>query len=151
MRQYKKYIYPFIRFLGVGICLILGIGFMCGCEFGGDITERFSGQWYDEKNDISVDITKESEDTFLVFITSEKEEDEMYIWEMECRLQDKTITYKNGKKSVVSYDSYGNALEEAEYESGTGSFSIRFGKLIWNDEVEDVAKGLRFQKSETLK
>lgn len=149
MRHCKTNILSRFRICSVAVCLFLVIGFFCGCEFGGDITERFSGQWYSEENNISVDIIKESEDTFSVFITSENEEGGMDIWEMDCRLQDKMLSYKNGKKSAVSYDSYGNAIEEAEYEKGTGSFKIRFGKLIWDDEAENIAKGLWFLKSDT--
>lgn len=121
--------------------------FFGGCSFNKDKTD-FAGQWNSETKGVTVDISLEENDCYLINVTAQKDEDSIYSWEMEGQIQKNGLVYSGGSLYEVSYDQYGNALEELVYEDGSGSFEIRNHMLFWEDEKEGFGDSITLEKSD---
>lgn len=124
-------------FIGMTLCLIL----FSGCSV---FPDKYQGQWHEKENqDISIDIVKEDTKYFIT-ITATQDEDSIFFWELEAEKDGDSIVYENAEKYSVTYDNYGNAVEEELYTDGKGSFSKKGKNLIWEDKTESFAKDLYF-------
>ncbi len=138
IKKYKKQIIVLV----VCACVIL-IAFI-GYSGIFDMNRKYIGQWQDkDENGIYADIVANG-DLYTINITAGDDEDTIFYWEMEGRKNGNSITYENGMKYKVSYDTYGNALEEEVYTDGKGTFSVKNNKLYWIDETEGFSKNTYF-------
>ncbi len=136
--KYKKQI------IALAVCILIGLVILIGYTKIFDMNHRYIGQWQDkDENGIYVDIVADG-DIYTINITAGDDEDTIFYWEMEGRKNGNTIAYENGVKYKVSYDTYGNALEEEVYTEGKGTFSVKKNRLYWSDEMEGFSKDTYF-------
>ena len=136
--KYKKQI------IALAVCILIGLVILIGYTKIFDMNHRYIGQWQDkDENGIYVDIVADG-DIYTINITAGDDEDTIFYWEMEGRKNGNTIAYENCVKYKVSYDTYGNALEEEVYTDGKGTFSVKNNKLYWIDETEGLSKNTYF-------
>ena len=71
------------------------------------------------------------------------------VWEMNVDYNTDTeaLTYTNGRHAIVEYNEDGSVKsEDVEWENSTGSFTLRDGKLYWEDSREKDAKNFEFER-----
>lgn len=127
----------------VAVCFAaITASFFTAC---GSMQKKYCGQWNEkEDNEISIDITGDEKNGFFISVTAAKDEETIYLWEMEGQKENSEIHYENAKKSIVTYDTYGNAMEEELYTDGTGRFYLSGNTLYWEDETENFAHDAAF-------
>lgn len=119
----------------------LGAIFICYNFVG--TSNKYIGQWHDEENEISIDIYSE-ENTYYITVTGKCDDDSIYLWEMEAKKSGNKLAYKDATKYLVTYDSFGDTVEEEVYTDGKGIFYIKGLHLYWEDDSEQFGEGVSF-------
>ena len=72
-------------------------------------------------------------------------------WEYFCLFDgEKLMNHGDGVYKIVTYSEDGTGTEEVQYEDGAVTFTLSGDKLLWNDEKENVADGVEFEKTEIV-
>jgi hypothetical protein len=61
-------------------------------------------------------------------------------WTMECKKDGDKLTYTDCEKTNITTDESGNSTSEEVYEDGTGYFTLKDGKLLWDGAAEEDCK-----------
>ena len=107
----------------------------------------FVGEWLCENASIFIDEQDGAFNVYILWDISDTEED---IWEYSCTLNNETgvLTGVGKKNHEVSNDEGEVVSAEEIYADGSATFSLDEDALIWADAKEDIAHGLRFERSE---
>ena len=107
--------------------------------------DPFAGAWVCDAASIYID---KEEDAYSVFILWENGENEEGIWEYTCKLDmDIDALVGVGSRTNETSDEEGEVVSsESVYTDGTATFSLDDEALIWKDDVESVAEGMRFER-----
>lgn len=72
-------------------------------------------------------------------------------WEYFCLFDgEKLVNHGDGVYKIVTYNEDGTGNEEIQYEDGAVTFTFAGDKLIWNDEKENAAADMEFEKVEIV-
>ncbi|MBE5774504.1 MAG: hypothetical protein E7337_11310 [Clostridiales bacterium] len=107
--------------------------------------DPFTGAWVCDSASIYVD---KEEDAYSVFVLWEFSDSEESIWEYACKLDDVTGALVGvGSRVNETSDEEGEVISgDSVYTDGTATFALDGEALIWTDEKEGVAEGMRFEK-----
>ena len=111
-----------------------------------EVANPYVGEWLCENAAIYIDEEDGVFDVFIMWDTSDTEQD---IWEYTCTLDAVTgVLTGEGKKSHDTIDDESEEISSEEiYIDGSATFTLEDNALIWNDAKEDVAQGMRFERS----
>ena len=68
------------------------------------------------------------------------------VWEMNCKIDGKKLTYTDCKKTNFKADANGEGAGKVEYENGTGYFTLKDGKLLWDGAADENCTSCVFEK-----
>lgn len=105
----------------------------------------FVGEWLCDNALIFIDEEDGVYDVFIMWDTSDTEQD---IWEYTCTLDAETgVLTGKGRKSHETIGEEGETVSSDEiYTDGSATFTLEDHILIWDDAMEDVAQGMRFER-----
>jgi hypothetical protein len=108
-------------------------------------TDPFTGAWACGDADIYID---KEEDAYSVFILWEFNDSDEGIWDYACKLDDATGALVGvGSRTNETSDEEGEVVSsDVVYSDGAATFALDGEALIWKDDVENVAEGMRFEK-----
>ena len=110
--------------------------------------EQFCGSWYgEEDSEISIDITANADGGFMISITDSPSPEYILLREMEGTLEHNEIRYRDGKKYCITYDTFGENIEDEEYADGSGSLQLTGNQLTWKDKKEHYGDGITFVRN----
>ncbi len=71
---------------------------------------------------------------------------ERTVWEMTCKRDGNKLNYSDCKKSNFVSDKNGEGDADVEYENGTGYFTLKDGKLLWDGAADENCTSCVFEK-----
>jgi len=108
--------------------------------------KEFLGTW---QNDRCLIMIEPDSNGFNVHIHWASSYEEAADWQYFCLYNGAgLVNHGDGVKKVIKYDENGGIVsEEVEYDDSAVEFSLKDGKLIWNDSKETVEDNMEFEKS----
>ena len=112
--------------------------------------QSYVGRWGCDR--ATIDITDNGDDSFDVTVTWGSSAAEHAEWHYTCLFDvnlHRLYSSEPGAKSVVTFGEDGEIVSDVpEYDDGEATFAIEDdGMLVWNDEKENAADGMRFERA----
>lgn len=134
-----------------GIIAVISLAMISGCGQKVDNSnseatspDDFMGIWSAEK--LTLRTEKGSDDSYYINVIDLASESESNEWNYSCSFNNKNnIMECVGTKVNYKYKENQAAERIEKYKDGKATFSLKNSKIVWQDEIENAGKDLKFK------